>query len=60
MARAPASKAHHDHLIDTTTGKVIEFQSAEIEKLQADIAHRLGYELTGHRLELYGRPLRKQ
>ncbi|MGL4635172.1 MAG: Fur family transcriptional regulator [Beijerinckiaceae bacterium] len=52
-------EAHHDHLIDTTSGKVIEFQSAEIERLQAEIAYKLGYELTGHRLELYGRPLRK-
>jgi hypothetical protein len=32
---------------------VIEFQSAEIERLQAEIAQRLGYELVGHKLELY-------
>lgn len=49
--------AHHDHLIDTETGKVIEFRSEEIERLQTEIARRLGYELTGHRLELYGRRL---
>jgi Fur family ferric uptake transcriptional regulator len=47
---------HHDHLIDIETGRVIEFKSPEIERLQARIAQRLGYELTGHRLELYGRP----
>ena len=52
----PATGSHHDHLIDTTSGKVIEFQSEEIERLQAEIADRLGYEITGHRLELYGRP----
>lgn len=52
-----AAAAHHDHLIDVESGKVIEFHSAEIERLQAVIAHRHGYELTGHRLELYGRKL---
>jgi Fur family ferric uptake transcriptional regulator len=46
---------HHDHLVDIETGRVIEFKSAEIERLQARIAQRFGYELTGHRLELYGR-----
>jgi Fur family transcriptional regulator, ferric uptake regulator len=54
-----AAGPHHDHLIDSTTGKVIEFRSAEIERLQTEIALKLGYELTGHRLELYGRPLPK-
>jgi Fur family transcriptional regulator, ferric uptake regulator len=48
---------HHDHLIDVTTGKVIEFSSEEIERLQALIAERLGYRLVGHRLELYAEPL---
>jgi Fur family ferric uptake transcriptional regulator len=48
--------SHHDHLIDIDTGKVIEFRSEEIERLQAEIARKLGYELTGHKLELYGRP----
>ena len=54
-----AKKEHHDHLIDTETGGVIEFQSAEIEELQERIARRLGYELRGHKLELYGVPLKK-
>lgn len=49
-----ASHAHHDHLVDITTGKVIEFQSPEIEALQAKIAHDLGYRITGHRLQLFG------
>ncbi|MCC7166089.1 MAG: transcriptional repressor, partial [Rhodospirillales bacterium] len=48
---------HHDHLIDTSTGKVIEFRSEEIEALQRAIAKRHGFRLTGHRLELYGVPL---
>ena len=50
-----AAPAHHDHLIDIETGRVIEFQSAEIERLQAEIASRLGYDLVGHKLELYAR-----
>jgi Fur family ferric uptake transcriptional regulator len=49
----PITKSHHDHLIDVETGKVIEFHSEEIERLQTEIAKRLGYELVGHRLELY-------
>lgn len=49
---------HHDHLIDVTTGRVIEFQNEQIEKLQDVIARELGYQLVGHRLELYGKPLR--
>lgn len=52
-----ATDRHHDHLIDTVTGTVVEFTSPEIEKLQIEIARRLGYVLTGHRLELYGTPI---
>lgn len=50
-----APRVHHDHLLDVETGRVIEFTSPEIEALQTRIAADLGYELTGHRLELYGR-----
>jgi Fur family ferric uptake transcriptional regulator len=49
-----AREEHHDHLIDVTTGKVIEFQNSEIEELQKKIAERLGFRLVDHRLELYG------
>ena len=49
-----ARRAHHDHLIDMASGEVIEFVDPEIEALQEKIAERLGYELKGHRLELYG------
>jgi len=49
---------HHDHLIDANTGRVIEFQSDEIEALQREIAKRLGFTLTGHRLELFGVPMK--
>ena len=50
---------HHDHLIDVDGGQVIEFRSEEIEKLQERVARELGFKLVGHRLELYGVPLRK-
>lgn len=54
-----AERDHHDHLIDINSGEVIEFVDAEIEALQERIAQKLGYELRGHRLELYGVPLKK-
>jgi Fur family ferric uptake transcriptional regulator len=44
---------HHDHLIDLQTGHVTEFRNDEIEKLQHFVAEQLGYDLVGHRLELY-------
>ena len=54
------SELHHDHLIDTKTGRVLEFNDPEIEILQAAIARRLGYRLVDHRLELYGVPIEDQ
>jgi Fur family ferric uptake transcriptional regulator len=51
------SESHHDHLIDVESGKVIEFQDDQIEKLQEIIAERLGYKLVDHRMELYAVPL---
>jgi Fur family ferric uptake transcriptional regulator len=48
---------HHDHLINLRTGEVIEFASEEIERLQAEVARKLGYKLVDHRLELYAVPL---
>jgi len=54
-----ADRDHHDHLIDLTSGEVIEFVDAEIEALQVRIAEKLGYDLKGHRLELYGVPKKK-
>ncbi len=54
-----ATREHHDHLIDMETGRVIEFVDPEIEALQDKIARRLGYRLSGHKLELYGVPLKK-
>ncbi|WP_398484510.1 Fur family transcriptional regulator [Tardiphaga sp.] len=48
---------HHDHLINLRDGTVIEFTSEAIEKLQAEVAAKLGYKLVDHRLELYCVPL---
>mgnify|MGYP006273491775 CR=1 FL=1 len=55
-----ADRAHHDHLIDLATGEVIEFVDREIEALQRKVAERLGYQLVGHRLELYGRKIKRR
>ncbi|MBU1324231.1 MAG: transcriptional repressor [Alphaproteobacteria bacterium] len=52
-----AGDDHHDHLIDTRTGEVIEFFDAEIERLKTEIAKRLGFDLVGHKLELYGKAI---
>ena len=48
-----APEAHHDHLIDVETGKVVEFVDPELEALQKQIAEKLGYRLVDHRMELY-------
>jgi len=53
-----AKDDHHDHLIDIQSGKVIEFKNDEIETLQREIAEKHGFKLVGHRLELYGVPLK--
>jgi Fur family ferric uptake transcriptional regulator len=47
---------HHDHMIDVDSGKVIEFVSEEIERLQQEIAAKHGYVLEDHSLVLYVRP----
>ena len=44
---------HHDHMVCTETGKVIEFHNHEIEELQEKIAEQNGYQLVGHSLVLY-------
>jgi Fur family transcriptional regulator, ferric uptake regulator len=54
-----AQSSHHDHLIDLDTGEVIEFASQRIEAIQVEIAARLGYEIVHHRLELYGRRIKR-
>ncbi|MEX2353645.1 MAG: ferric iron uptake transcriptional regulator [Gammaproteobacteria bacterium] len=50
---------HHDHMVCLDTGKVIEFQNEEIEKLQQKIADAHGFELQDHSLVLYVVPKKK-
>ncbi|MFC3050313.1 Fur family transcriptional regulator [Kordiimonas pumila] len=53
------SEEHHDHLIDLETGEVLEFHNSEIERLQEEIAKKMGFKLVDHRMELYGVPIKK-
>ena len=55
-----APEAHHDHLIDVESGKVVEFVDPELEALQKQIAEKLGYRLVDHRMELYGVRLERE
>ncbi len=52
--------AHHDHMVDVDTGKVIEFTSPEIERLQHEIAAKHGYVIEEHSLVLYVRAAKKK
>ena len=54
------SNEHHDHLIDIDTGDVYEFTNNDIEKIQKTIASELGFSLIDHRLELYGKKIKKK
>ncbi len=54
------SGGHHDHMVCVETGKVIEFSNAEIERLQADIASKHGYDIVDHSLVIYVRPRKKK
>ena len=49
-----APEAHHDHMIDVESGRVLEFVDPELEALQRQIAERLGFRLVDHRMELFG------
>ena len=59
-SRYEVNEEHHHHLIDLDTGKVVEFQNEELEVLKEKIAQDLGYDLVDHRLELYGKKLKKK
>ncbi|MGA2193110.1 MAG: Fur family transcriptional regulator [Nitrospirota bacterium] len=48
------NQRHHDHLICTRCGKIIEFKEPDIEKMQEDVAGKYGFIVTDHKLELYG------
>jgi Fur family ferric uptake transcriptional regulator len=50
-----ATGRHHDHLVCTSCGKVVEFEFEAFEMLQRDLAAKYGFELLGHMHELFGR-----
>jgi len=54
------TEEHHDHLIDINTGEIVEFVNDDIEKLQKQVAEKLGYKLVDHRLELYGTKIKNK
>lgn len=45
---------HHDHLVDISTGQVVEFYDEIIEQRQKEIAARYGFTITEHTMVLYG------
>jgi len=51
---------HHDHMVDVDTGKVTEFVSDDIERLQREIAEKHGFEIVDHSLVLYVRAKKKK
>ena len=57
-ARYEMAGDHHEHLVDVDSGEIHEFQHEELERLKETIARDMGFELVGHRLELYGRKIR--
>lgn len=58
-ARYELSGEHHEHLVDVDSGEIHEFQHEELEALKEKIAQDMGFELVGHRLELFGRKIKK-
>ena len=52
-------RAHHDHMVCIESGDVVEFMNDEIEQLQQDVAKEHNFELVGHNMVLYVRPLKK-
>jgi Fur family transcriptional regulator, ferric uptake regulator len=49
-----AEGEHHDHLVCTHCGAIIEFENETIEKLQSEVADSYGFIIETHKLELYG------
>lgn len=57
-ARYELAGEHHEHLVDVDSGEIHEFQHDELEALKEKIARDMGFELVGHRLELFGRKIK--
>ena len=58
-ARYEEAGEHHEHLVDVETGEIIEFQNEELEEMKKQVALKMGYELVDHRLELFGKKIKK-
>ena len=58
-ARYEEAGEHHEHLVDVETGEIIEFQNEELEEMKKQVAFKMGYELVDHRLELFGKKIKK-
>jgi Fur family ferric uptake transcriptional regulator len=51
---AALGREHHDHLICTQCGTIVEFENDQIERLQESVARRHGFRVESHKMELYG------
>ena len=51
---AAVGRHHHDHLICTNCGAIVEFENDRIEAMQDAVARRHGFRVTSHKMELYG------
>ena len=45
---------HHDHMVCTECGKIIEFNHPLIEKYQEEVAEQNSFKITSHKLDLFG------
>ena len=54
VTRYEIEHEHHDHLVCTKCGKIVEFECQMIETAQNEIAERYGFRVLRHRHELYG------
>ncbi len=45
---------HHDHMICTRCGKIIEFENEAIERLQEKVCRERSFQMRSHKMELYG------
>ena len=51
---AAVGRHHHDHLICTRCGTIVEFENDKIEQMQEQVAKKHGFAVTSHKMELYG------
>lgn len=51
---AAVGRHHHDHLICTRCGLIVEFENDRIEALQDAVARKHGFTVVSHKMELYG------